>query len=158
MFLISNGLWILQLLCKKLDFWRKKNLKNFSAEDRPGDPKVMSSLTRPLHQKNLLEIWAKKNALSSVGNYCSKTKAAGISNAQIFKSLRSASNFIWQVGNPNSFDMCSGCSKVYVASFFVIFGNFFFKRRKIASPNADGRWSKGPVLESLEAVGTTRKR
>ena len=134
MFLISNGLWILQLLCKKLDFWRKKNLKNFSAEDRTGDPKVMSSLTRPLHQKNLLEIWAKKNALSSVGNYCSKTKAAGISNAQIFKSLRSASNFIWQVGNPNSFDMCSGCSKVYVASFFLIFGDFVFKRRKIASP------------------------
>ena len=132
MFLISNGLWILQLLCKKLDFWRKKNLKKFSAEDRTGDLKVMTSLTRPVHQKNMLEIWAKKNALSSVGNYCSKTKAAGISNAQIFKSLRSASKFIWQVGNPNSFGMCS---KVYVASFFSYFWWFFFKRRKIASPN-----------------------
>ena len=80
--------------CAKNWIFEEKNLKNFSARDRTRDPKVMSSLTRPLHQKNLLEIWAKKNALSSVGNYCSKTKAAGISNAQIFKSLRLASNFI----------------------------------------------------------------
>ena len=128
---------------EKKKIW--KNFKKFWARDRTGDLSVMSSLTRPLHQKNLLEIWAKKNALSSVGNYCSKTKAAGISNAQIFKSLRSASNFIWQVGNPNSFDMCSGCSKVYVASFFLIFGEFFFKRRKIASPT-HLPWSMKKVL------------
>ena len=90
---VFNLKWIVNIAItvQKTGFLKKKN---FSAEDRTGDPKVMSSLTRPLHQKNLLEIWAKKNALSSVGNYCSKTKAAGISNAQIFKSLRSASNFI----------------------------------------------------------------
>ena len=93
---VFNLKWIVNIAItvQKTGFLKKKKLKKFSAEDRTGDLKVMSSLTRPLHQKNLLEIWAKKNALSSVGNYCSKTKAAGISNAQIFKSLRSASNFI----------------------------------------------------------------
>ena len=130
---VSNLKWSVNIAItlQKTGFLKKKFLKNFSAKDRTGDLKVMSSLTRPLHQKNLLEIWARKNALSSVGNYCSKTKAAGISNAQIFKSLRSASNFIWQVGNPNSFGMCSGCSKVYVASFFLIFGDLFFKDAKL---------------------------
>ena len=63
-------------------------------------------------------------------------RVAGISNIQIFKSLRSASNFIWQVKNPNSFGMCSGCSKVYIASFFLIFGDFFFRILFFASPNA----------------------
>ena len=96
MFLISNGVWILQLLSKKLDFWRNFFLKNFPAEDRTGDPWIMSSLTRPLHQNNLLEIRANSNALWSAGNFCSKFRAAGISNVQIFKSLMSASNFIWK--------------------------------------------------------------
>ena len=134
---VFNLKWIVNIAItvQKTGFLKKKNLKKFSAEDRTGDLKVMSSLTRPLHQKNLLEIWAKKNALSSVGNYCSKTKAAGISNAQIFKSLRSASNFIWQVGNPNSFGMCSGCSKVYVASFFLILGDFFSRGAKLPHLN-----------------------
>ena len=57
-------------------------------------------------------------------------RAAGISNVQIFKSLRSARQFVLQVGNPNSFDMCSGCSKVYVTSFFLVFGDFFFQERQ----------------------------
>ena len=130
MFLISNGVWILQLLSKKLDFWRNFFLKNFPAEDRTGDRWFMSSLTRPLHQNNLLEIKANSNALWSAGNFCSKFRAAGISNVQIFKSLRSARQFVLQVGNPNSFDMCSGCSKVYMTSFFLVFGDFFFQERQ----------------------------
>ena len=97
MFLFSNGVWILELLSKKLDFWRKFFLKNFPAEDRTGDPWIMSSLTRPLHQNNLLEIRTNSNALLSAGNFCCKFRAAGISNVQIFKSLMSASNFIWKI-------------------------------------------------------------
>ena len=54
-------------------------------------------------------------------------RAAGISNVQIFQSLRSARKCMLQVGNPNSFDMCS---KVYVASFFLIFGDSFFQKRQ----------------------------
>ena len=127
MFLISNGVWILQLLSKKLDFWRKIFLKNFPAEDRTGDPWIMSSLTRPLHQNNLLEIRANSNALWSAGNFCSKFRAAGISNIQIFKSLRSPRECVLQVGDPNSFDICSGGSKVYVTSFFLYLGDFSFR-------------------------------
>ena len=120
MFLISNGVWILQLLSKKLDFWRKFFLKNFPAEDRTGVPWIMSSLTRPLHQNNLLEIRANSNALWSAGNFCSKFRAAGISNVQIFKSLMSASNFIWK----------SRESKLFWFVFRVfqgMSGEFFFK-------------------------------
>ena len=54
-------------------------------------------------------------------------RAAGISNVQIFKTLRSPRDCVLQVGNPNSFDMCSGGSKVYVASFFLHFGDFSFQ-------------------------------
>ena len=125
-------MFLLKLLCKKLDILRRKKIEKFLSRGSNWGPLGLDPLTRSLHQKNLLEIWAKKNVLSSVGNYCSKTKAVGISNAQIFKSLRSASNFIWQVGNSNSFDVCSGFSKVYLARFFW---QFFFMRRKIASPN-----------------------
>ena len=57
-------------------------------------------------------------------------RAAGISNIQIFKSLRSTRKCMLRVGNPNSFDMCSGCSKVYVTSFFLVFGDFFFQERQ----------------------------
>ena len=77
-------------------FEEKFFLKNFPAKDRTGDPWIMSSLTRPLHQNNLLEIRANSNALWSAGNFCSKFRAAGISNVQIFKSLMTASNFIWK--------------------------------------------------------------
>ena len=110
---------------QKTWFLKKKILKNFSAKDRTGDLWVMSSLTRPLNQKNLLEKSAKNNASSSANWIYSEFSAAGISNAQIFKTLRSARQFMLQVGNSNSFDMCSGWSKVYVASFFNGFGDFF---------------------------------
>ena len=81
--------WALRHPRKKNGF-KKKKLEKFLAEDRTAELKVISYHTRPLHQKNLLEIWARKNALSIVGNYCSKTKAAGVSKlkwaVQIFKS------------------------------------------------------------------------
>ena len=65
-------------------------------------------------------------------------RAVGISNLQIFKSLRSARKCMLRIGNPNSFDMCSGCSKVYVLSFFLSFLVIsFFKRGKIASPSVN---------------------
>ena len=127
MFLISNRVWILQLLSKKLDFWRNFFLKTFPAEDRTGDPWIMSSLTRPLHQNNLLEIRANSNALWSAGNFCNKFRAAGISNVQIFKILRSARKCWLQAGSSNSFDMCSGGSKVFLTSFFLLFGDFYFQ-------------------------------
>ena len=64
-FLISYEAWILPLICKKLDFWAKKYLKNFSAWDWTGDFSVMISLIRPIHQKSLFEIIAKSIALSN---------------------------------------------------------------------------------------------
>ena len=64
---VFNLKWIVNIAItvQKTGFLKKKKLKKFSAEDRTGDLKVMSSLTRPLHQKNLLEIRAKNNALLS---------------------------------------------------------------------------------------------
>ena len=127
MFLISYEAWILPKLCKKLDFWAKKNLKKFSARDWTGDLSVMSSHTRPLHQKNLLKIKANSYALSSKHAFLHSARAAGISNVQIFKSLRSPRKCWLQAGNSNSFDMCSGGSKVFVASFFLHFDDFLFQ-------------------------------
>ena len=126
MFLISNGVWILQLLSKKLDFWRKFFLKNFPAEDRTGDPWIMSSLTRPLHQNNLLEIRANSNALWSAGNFCSKFRAAGISNVQIFKSLMSASNFIWKSRESKLFWFVFRVFQGMSGEFFLNIGRIFF--------------------------------
>ena len=40
-----------------------------------------------------------------------------------------------KVGNPNSFDLCSGCSKVCLVSFFKFLAISIFKSGKIASPN-----------------------
>ena len=126
---VFNLKWIVNIAItvQKTGFLKKKKLKKFLADDRTGDVKVMSSLTRPLHQKNLLEIWAKKNALSSVGNYCSKTKAAGISNAQIFKSLRSASNFIWQVRESKLFWYVFRVFQGICSDFFSYFWRVFFQ-------------------------------
>ena len=128
MFLISNGVWILQLLSKKLDFWRNFFLKNFPAEDRTGDPWIMSSLTRPLHQNNLLEIRANSNALWSAGNFCSKFRAAGISNVQIFKSLMSASNFIWKSRESKLFWFVFRVFQGMSGEFFLNFWRFLFSR------------------------------
>ena len=124
---ISILIWSenIAITLQKTWFLKKNFLKNFSAKDRTGDLWVMSSLTRPLNQKNLLEKRAKNNASWSANWIYSKCSAAGISNAQIFKTLRSARQFMLQVGNSNSFDMCSGWSEVYVASFFNGFGDFF---------------------------------
>ena len=96
---VSNLKWSVNIAITKQKTGFLKNfffLKNFPAEDRTGDPWIMSSLTRPLHQNNLLEIRANSNASWSAGNFCSKFRAAGISNVQIFKSLMSASNFMWK--------------------------------------------------------------
>ena len=41
-----------------------------------------------------------------------------------------------KVWNPNSFDFCSGCFKVCLASFFKFLAISIFKSGKIASPNA----------------------
>ena len=129
MFLISNGVWILQFLSKKLDFWRKNFLKIFPAEDRTGDPWIMSSLTRPLDQNNLLEIRANINASRSAGNFCNKFRAAGISNI-LFKSLMSASNFMWKSRESKLFwfvfRMFPGVSGEF---FFKYWTKFFFAFR-----------------------------
>ena len=112
---------------QKIVFLSKTNLKKFSARDRTGDLSVMSSPTRPLHQKNLFKIKANSYALSNKHVFLHSARAAGISNVQIFKSLRSPRKCWLQVGNSNSFDMCSGGSKVFVASFFLHFDDFLFQ-------------------------------
>ena len=158
MFLISNGVWILQLLSKKLDFWRNFFLKNFPAEDRTGDPWIMSSLTRPLHQNNLLEIRANSNALWSAGNFCSKFRAAGISNVQIFKSLMSASNFIWKSRESKLFWFVFRVFQGMSGDFLKNFWRFLFSRvaklphlpEAIVTLTAVWKWgvSKKSILKS----------
>ena len=136
--------WILQLLRKKLDFWRKIFLKNFPAEDRTGDPWIMSSLTRPLHQNNLLEIRANSNALWSAGNFCSKFRAAGISNVQIFKSLMSASNFMWKSRESKLFWFVFRVFQGMSGEFFLNIGRNFFYISFFASPNIYV-WNEGEM-------------
>ena len=132
---ISILIWSenIAITLQKTWFLKKNFLKNFSAKDRTGDLWVMSSITRPLHQKILLEKRAKNNASWSAKWIY---RAAGISNAQIFKTLRSARQFMLQVGNSNSFDMCSGWSKVCVWQVFLMFFAISSLRgAKIASPS-----------------------
>ena len=57
---------------------------------------------------------------------------AEISNALTFKTLMSASTFVSKVGKSNSFDSCSGCSKVYLVWFFIFSVDFCIKN---APPN-----------------------
>ena len=116
---------------QKTWFLKKKFLKNFSAKDRTWDLWVMSSLTRPLDQKNLLEKRAKNNASWSAKWMYSKCRAAGISNAQIFKTLRSARQFMLQVGNSNSFDMSSGWSELHTVCFVWLYNELYIAYKVI---------------------------
>ena len=50
---------------------------------------------------------------------------AAISNALNLKTFWSARAFVLKVGKSNSFDMCSGCSKVYVVCFFLLSVDFY---------------------------------
>ena len=86
----------------------------------------MRSPTIPLHQKNLLKNLAKSYASLSQYAFLAFARAAGILNVQIFKSLRLPRKCWLQAGSSNSFDMCSEGSKVFVASFFLYFGDFYF--------------------------------
>ena len=112
----------------KWAFSKQGILKNFPAEDRTGDFWIMNSLTRPLHQNNLLEIRANSNALWSAGNFCSKFRAAGISNVQIFKSLMSASNFIWKSRESKLFWFVFRVFQCMSGEFLKIFCRFLFSR------------------------------
>ena len=130
-FLISNEAWILPLFCKKMDFWAKKKIEKIpGAGFEPGTFQLWALPQDHYTKRTCLKIGQRTMLHEVHMPFRHLTRAAGISNVQIFKSLRLARKCMLRVGNPNSFDMCSECSKVYVTSFFLVFGNFFFQERQ----------------------------
>ena len=126
---VSNLKWSVNIAItkQKTGFLKNCFLKKFPVEDRTRDPWIMSSLTRPLHQNILFEIRANSNASWSAGNFCSKFRAAGISNVQIFKSLMSASNFIWKIRESKLFWFVFRVFQGMSGEFFLNIGrNFLF--------------------------------
>ena len=125
---VSNLKWSVNIAItkQKTGFLKKFFFEKFPSRGSnrgPLDYELSHKTTTP---KQLAWIRANSNALWIAGNFCSKFRAAGISNVQIFKSLMSASNFIWKSRESKLFWFVFRVFQGMSGEFFLNIGRNFF--------------------------------
>ena len=116
-----------QNFAKNWIFEQKKIWKNSRPGIEPGTFQLWALSQDHYTKRTCLKLWQRAMLYQVNIHFLHFAKAAGISNVQIFESLRSPRDCVFQVGDPNYFDICSGGSKVYVMSFFLYLGDFSFQ-------------------------------